>query len=271
MHLATEIVAATPALERILRYVPDRSATAKVIGRARAVEAAVEVDAVSYRYPEQPPEHAVLTEVGLRVGAGELVAVVGASGSGKTTLALLIAGMLRPTSGTVSTDGRVALVAQRPHLVNASVRDNIAYGNPEATAVDVMAAAAVAGLHDRILAMAEGYDTEIGQQGAALSGGEGQRLSLARAVLADARVMVFDEATSGLDAVTERQVWANLRAGPTTRTMIVISHNLDIARRADRVYVLGHGRVIASGSDEELRKGCAAYRALHEDQDLSRR
>ena len=210
---------------------------------------------------------------------GETVALVGPSGAGKSTLANLIPRFFDVTSGRILIDGhdlreltlgslrrQVAQVTQETILFNDTVRNNIAYGQPEVHLDLVKAAARNALAHDFILGMPQGYDTVIGEKGFRLSGGEKQRLAIARAILKNAPVLILDEATSSLDAESESLVQAALGNLMQNRTVLVIAHRLSTVRRADRIVVLDGGCIAESGAHEELLEKHGAYRRLYDSQ-----
>jgi ATP-binding cassette subfamily B protein/subfamily B ATP-binding cassette protein MsbA len=217
----------------------------------------------------------VLHEVTLTLEPGTTLALVGPTGAGKTTLASLLPRFFDPWRGRVLMDGidlreltlaslraQISLVLQEPFLFPISVADNIAYGRPGATRDQIVAAAAAAGADDFIRHLPKGYDTALGDRGTTLSGGERQRLSIARALLKDAPVLILDEPTAALDAATEAAVMDALARLMAGRTTLIIAHRLSTARRADRIVVLDHGRVMESGSHDELMAAGGHYRAM---------
>lgn len=230
---------------------------------------------VSFTYAAS--EQFALDRVSLEVTPGQLVAIVGASGSGKSTLASLIAGLYQPTSGTIEYDGvaivgagghgarsGLGFVPQRPFLFAGSIRDNIALATPDASLDDVMFAARQAHVHDEIMAMPMGYDTNTSDGGGNVSGGQRQRIALARALLARPAVILLDEGTSSLDANTERAVMATL--GQMRCTRIVIAHRLSTVRDADRILVMADGRIVEQGDHDALVAQDGVYRSLIKDQ-----
>ena len=231
---------------------------------------------VGFSYSTEEGEHQILHNVDLQVRAGEVLAVVGPSGAGKSTLVNLIPRFFDVTSGRIAIDGhdvrdctlgslrrQVAQVTQETILFNDTVRNNIAYGQPDVKIAVVEQAARNALAHDFILRMPRGYDTVIGEEGFRLSGGERQRVAIARAILKDAPVLILDEATSALDAESESLVQialANLMKG---RTVVVIAHRLSTIRRANRIAVLEDGRITAIGSHDELLISSPTYKRLY--------
>ena len=231
---------------------------------------------VGFSYSTEEGEHQILHNVDLEVRAGELLALVGPSGAGKSTLGNLIPRFFDVTSGSIKIDGQdireltlaslrrqVAQVTQETILFNDTVRNNIAYGQPDVKASLVQQAAKNALAHDFILRMPQQYDTVIGEKGFRLSGGERQRLAIARAILKDAPILILDEATSALDAESESLVQtalANLMQG---RTVVVIAHRLSTIRRANRIAVLEDGRITAVGSHDELLISSPTYQRLY--------
>lgn len=211
------------------------------------------------------PGHPVLRGIDLHVRAGERVAIVGPSGAGKSSLAMLLSRLRDPDSGVVRIDGhdvthltldslrsQIAIVLQESLLFATTVRENIGYGRPGATDEDVERAAALAEADAFIRELPDGYDTVVGERGATLSGGQRQRVAIARAALRDAPIVILDEAMSGLDEDTEREVVGALNRLTTGRTTLVITHDLDAARDCDRVFWIEDGRVARSGSPDEV-------------------
>jgi ATP-binding cassette subfamily B protein len=207
----------------------------------------------------------VLDHVTLQVQAGERLAIVGRSGEGKSTIGDLLVRQLDPQNGRVLLDGtdirRLALrdlrrsvlvVDQEPFVFNATIGENIRYARPDASDADVLSAADAAGLAPLLVRLPLGIDTSAGERGRALSAGERQRVAIARAFLADPAVLVLDEATGALDPATEAQVAAGYEAVMRGRTTVIITHRLELARRADRVVVLERGRIVEDGTATAL-------------------
>jgi ABC-type multidrug transport system fused ATPase/permease subunit len=218
-----------------------------------------------------------LHDVSLEVDAGKTVALVGPSGSGKTSLVALIARLYDPSAGTVLVDGvdvrdveveklraEVAFVADDSFLFTASVADNIAYANEEASREEIEAAARLAQADAFIQELPDGYDTRVGERGLTLSGGQRQRVAIARALLADPRILILDDATSSVDATTESAIKAGLREAMAGRTTFIIAHRLSTVSLADEIIVLDHGEVVDRGTHEELMEGCGFYREIAE-------
>ena len=232
----------------------------------------IELDDVTFGYvPSQP----VLRGLSLRVRAGETVAVVGASGSGKSTISLLLPRFYDVRGGAVRVGGydvrdltldslraSIGLVMEESFLFSDTVRNNIAYGRPDATWEQVVAAAQAAEADEFIAGLPDGYDTVIGEQGLTLSGGQRQRVALARALITDPAILVLDDATSAIDARIEAQIHATLRRVMAGRTTLLIAHRRSTLQLADRIAVLDEGRLVDTGTHEELTARCPLYRLL---------
>ena len=232
---------------------------------------------VGFAYSTEEGEHQILHEINLEVRAGEMLALVGPSGAGKSTLVNLIPRFYDVSSGRILLDGvdvrsltleslrkQIAQVTQETILFNDTVRNNIAYGQPDTPMKLVEQAAKNALAHDFILRMPQGYDTVIGEKGMRLSGGEKQRIAIARAILKNAPILILDEATSALDAESESLVQAALGNLMQGRTVLVIAHRLGTIRRATRIVVLEDGHITAIGSHEELLTTSPTYQRLYE-------
>lgn len=242
-----------------------------------AIQGGVRYDKVRFRYRPDTPE--VLRGIDLEVKAGETLGIVGPSGSGKSTLTKLLQRLHIPEQGRVLVDGvdlamvdpawlrrQIGVVLQENVLFNRSVRDNIALGDPATPMERVIAAATLAGAHDFILELSEGYDTRIDERGANLSGGQRQRIAIARALVGDPRILVFDEATSALDAESEEIVQTNLRAIAEGRTVIIIAHRLSAVRQCSRIITVEEGQITEMGTHNELLQAGGRYASLYQRQ-----
>lgn len=236
----------------------------------------IRFDRVSFSYQDEDGEHPVLRNINLEVRAGEVIAVVGPSGAGKSTLLRLLPRFFDPTSGAILIDGhdirdvtvrslrgQIGLVTQETVLFNDTVRNNIAYGQPNVPQAEVESAAQAALAHDFIMRMPAGYDTAIGERGMRLSGGERQRISIARALLKNSPILILDEATSALDAESESLVQIALQNLMANRTAFVIAHRLSTVRSADRIVILENGAISDSGSHQELLQREGTYQRLY--------
>jgi subfamily B ATP-binding cassette protein MsbA len=233
---------------------------------------AVEFHGVSFGYDDRE----VLRDINLKVRYGEMVALVGVSGVGKSTLADLIPRFHDVTAGRITMDrvdirdltlkslrSQIGIVNQHTFLFNDTVRNNIAYGHPERSMDEIIAAAKTAHAHEFVMTLPDGYETEIGEMGMQLSGGQRQRLAIARALLKNAPILILDEATSSLDIESERLVQEALENLMTTRTTLVIAHRLSTIRRADRIVVLVDGMIVEEGTHEELLARKREYSRLY--------
>jgi ATP-binding cassette, subfamily B, bacterial len=233
----------------------------------------VRIENVTFAYPGADRD--AVAGVDLDVPAGSTLALVGETGSGKTTLGALIARLYDPSSGTVRIDGvdlrdmrltdlagLVGVVSQDTYLLHTTVRENLRYAKPDATDAEIEAAARAAQIHDLIAGLPEGYDTMVGSRGHRFSGGEKQRLAIARTLLRDPRVLVLDEATSALDTETERAVQQAFDSLAQGRTTITIAHRLSTVRHADQIAVLDHGQVVEAGTHTSLLAGQGRYADL---------
>jgi ABC-type multidrug transport system fused ATPase/permease subunit len=268
--------AALRRIEEVLQHPPEKLEVPEG-GTAEppAVREGIVYDNVSFAYGLRP----TLQDISVEIPAGSSAAFVGPTGAGKTTLVNMLPRFYDPVAGAVKIDGRdirehalpalrsrIGLVSQETMIFNATVRENVALGKLDATDDDVVAAAKAARIHEFIMSLPAGYDTVVGERGNRFSGGQRQRLAIARALLRDAPILILDEATSALDAETEHEILEELASVTAGKTVISITHRLALAMRCDMIYVLDEGRIVESGSHAELLAHRGLYRKLFEDQ-----
>lgn len=270
----TTVQQARAAAERVFEILDATPVIDEPVGAGRASGGGgrVELVDVTFGYRQDQP---VLRNLSLTIEAGERVALVGGSGSGKTSLALLLPRFYDVDLGSVLVDGddvrnlaldvhrrRFGMVFEESFLFSETIRANIAYGHPEATEEQVLAAARAAAAHDFILELSDGYDTVVGERGHSLSGGQRQRIALARALLADPDILILDDATSSIDVRVEQEIHETLRQIAEGRTTILVAHRRSTLELATRIIVLDDGRVVDTGSHEQLLERCPTYRRL---------
>lgn len=282
MRVALDLQTSAALFARIFEYLDLKPAItdqpdAREPRRGAEHAGRIEFDDVSFRYPgTDPTDPPTLEGMSFRIEPGEFVAFVGASGSGKTTVSYLIPRLYDPTSGVVryggddvreleqdALMGEIGMVTQESYLFHATIAENLRYAKPDATDEELVNAAKQANIHATIESFVDGYDTIVGERGYRLSGGEKQRIAIARVLLKNPPVLILDEATSALDSVSERIVQEALDEARAGRTTVAIAHRLSTILDADRIYVLGQGRILESGTHPELLTAGGAYAELY--------
>jgi ATP-binding cassette subfamily B protein len=267
---------ATAAGERIFQILDEPEEIADQPGATALPPGAGQVafEAVTFGYD---PERPVLEDIDLTIEPGRNVAVIGHTGSGKTTLTALVPRFYDVTAGRVTIDGvnvrdvaltslrrAIAVISQDPFLFSTTVRENIAFGAPDARDEDVERAARQAQAHEFIAELPQGYDTVIGERGITLSGGQRQRIAIARAIVTAPRILVLDDATASVDATTEAKIRLGLREAMEGRTTLIIAHRLSTISLADEIVVLDHGHIVARGTQADLAETSPVYREIYE-------
>lgn len=272
-----DLLRASGALERLEEILTAKSKIQMYFPQEKITEdakGAIQLQDISYAYPTRPDRWALL-KLSAEFKPGQITAIVGPSGSGKTTLFNLLLRFYDPTSGHIHFDGtdikyfdpkqyrqKFSLVPQSPTLFSTTIRDNITFNSHDYSEEQVIAAAKAAGAHEFITHFPEGYDTILGERGTRLSGGQSQRIALARALLRDPLVLLLDEATAHLDSETESAVHNALRFNRQNRTTLIIAHRLSTIQHADRILVMENGQLVASGTHQELLNTSALYQRL---------
>jgi ATP-binding cassette subfamily B protein len=272
-----DVMRASGAAERLLELLHATSAiveTSPIAPLQQPEKAEIQFDHVSFRYPSRL-QTAALDDVDIRIAAGEIVALVGPSGAGKTTVFQLLLRFYDTTLGTIRFNGqdirqltlhdlrdKIAIVPQDSVIFSDNALENIRYGRPAASDAEVMAAARSAQVEEFIHRLPDGYQTFLGERGTRLSGGQRQRIAIARAILKNAPLLLLDEATSALDAESEILVQQGLNAAMQGRTTLIIAHRLATVKKVDRIIVLNQGRVVETGTPDDLRKQSGLYARL---------
>lgn len=282
LNVQIEMQGALALFDRIYEYLDMKTDLVEkpdaVALNPRTARGEVEVDTVTFRY-RADQERPTLDGVTFTMRPGTLTALVGPSGAGKTTMTYLLPRLYDVESGAVRIDGRdvrdltleslgevIGVVTQETYLFHSTIRENLLYGRPDATDEELIAAAKAAAIHDRIAELPERYDTVVGERGYKLSGGEKQRIAIARVILKDPRILILDEATSALDTHSERLIQAALERLMQGRTTIAIAHRLSTILAADQILVVDHGQIVERGTHAELLAQGGLYARLYNEQ-----
>jgi len=285
MRVALDLQTSRALFARIFEYLDLVPAIADA-PNARSLAATaplgrIRFDGVSFRYPSVAPDApATLTEVSFSVEPGQFAAFVGPSGAGKSTIVQLVPRLYEVTAGAITCGGidvreftreslvdRIGIVTQETYLFHASIRDNLRYARPDASEEELMVAVRAANLHDFIAKLPEGLGTIVGERGHRLSGGEKQRVAIARVLLKDPELLILDEATSALDTISERIVQRALDDAARGRTTIAVAHRLSTVVSADVIFVLHEGRIVERGTHTELLRAGGLYTSLYRQQE----
>jgi ABC-type multidrug transport system fused ATPase/permease subunit len=243
------------------------------------VKGEIEFENVQFQYSDNDP--LILKNINLRIEAGSTIAIIGPTGAGKTTIISLLNRFYDPTAGVIRIDGKdlrdvklhsirqtISLVLQEPFLFPMTIRENVSFGNPIASEEEIIEACKLAEAHDFIMKLKNGYDSHVAEAGTSLSGGEKQRICLARAFLKKAPIIILDEPTSALDALTESRIFKRLTSETRNKTVILISHRLSTIRHADVILTVDNGQIIEVGTHNELLKANGLYASLYSHQDI---
>ena len=279
LNVQVEVTGALALFDRIFEYLDLKqditdSPDALALSPAQ-IRGAVAFEEVVFRYgPEQ--DRPTLDDISFKAAPGQLIALVGPSGAGKTTLTYLIPRLYDADSGRVTLDGynvkdltlqtlgeAIGVVTQETYLVHDTIKANLRYGRPDATDAEIVAAAKAAAIHDHVASLPDGYDTMVGERGYKLSGGEKQRIAIARAILKNPRILILDEATSALDTRSERLIQSALTPLMAGRTTFAIAHRLSTILAADLILVIDGGRIVERGTHDSLLSAGGAYARLY--------
>jgi ATP-binding cassette subfamily B protein len=282
MRVALDLQTSSALFARIFQYLDLTPAISDAPDAVEvpAVTGGVQFEGVTFAYPDAAPDaRPTLDSVSFTIEPGEFAAFVGPSGAGKTTVSYLIPRFYEATGGRVLFSGvdvrdlvqeslvsHIGIVSQETYLFHATIAENLRYAKPDATDAELEAAARAANIHATIASFPDGYDTVVGERGYRLSGGEKQRVAIARVLLKDPEVLILDEATSALDAISERVVQAALDTASRGRTTIAIAHRLSTIVSADVIFVVDGGRVVERGTHAELLAAHGTYAELYAEQ-----